>query len=134
MNELWIQDKVSKGVISIVKIKNKLNPTDLRNKNLFKDEIAQIVDALCHEFSEGRNQDAPELAMVSDIMDWSMVKQTMFALKLCGLLPVDERIRRRSMGDGSGEKHVVQKMLDGKARPALGETSVSFSTAMPKEK
>ena len=73
MNELWIQEKVSNGVISIVKIKNKFNPTDLLTKRPSKDEIAQIVDALCHEFSKGRNEDAPELAMVSEIMDGSIV-------------------------------------------------------------
>ena len=66
VNELWIQEKVSKGVISIVKIKNKFNPADLLTKHLSKDEIAQIVDALCHEFTEGRNEDAPELALVHD--------------------------------------------------------------------
>ena len=60
-NNLWIQENVSNGVISIVKIKNQLNPDDLLTKHLSKAEIAQIIDALCHELSKGRNQDAPEL-------------------------------------------------------------------------
>ena len=52
VNELWIQENVSKGVISIVKIKNKFNPADLLTKHPSSDEIAQVVDALCHEFTE----------------------------------------------------------------------------------
>ena len=82
VNELWIQEKASNGVISIVKIKNKLNPADLLTKHLSKEEIAQIVDALCHEFLEGRNQDAPELALMSESMDWSTVRKAMCCLKL----------------------------------------------------
>ena len=33
-------------------------------KHLSKDEIAHIVDALGHQFTEGRNSEAPELAIV----------------------------------------------------------------------
>ena len=94
MNKPWIQEKVSNGVTSIVKIKNKLNPTDLLTKHLSKDEIAQIVDALCHEFSEGRNRDALELAMVSEIMDWSMVKKNISALKCFARLQVNKTADR----------------------------------------
>ena len=80
-------------VINIVKIK-KNNPAELLTKHLSKDEIAQIVHALCHDFSDGRIQDAPELAMVSEIMDWSMLKKAMFGLKLWGWPPVDKTAER----------------------------------------
>ena len=46
VNELWIQEKVSNGVINIVKMKNKLNTADLPTKHLPKAEIAQIFVAL----------------------------------------------------------------------------------------
>ena len=69
VNELWIQEKVSTGIITIFKIKNKFNPADLLTKHLSKDEIAHIVDALGHQFTEGRNSEAPELATV-EFSEW----------------------------------------------------------------
>ena len=71
VNELWIHHKVSNVVMSIVKIKNKFNPADILTMHMSKNEIAQIVDASCHAFSEGN---APELAMVSETVEWSMAK------------------------------------------------------------
>ena len=69
VNELWIQEKVSTGIITILQIKNKFNPADLLTKHLSKDEIAHIVDALGHQFTEGRNSEAPELATV-EFSEW----------------------------------------------------------------
>ena len=43
---------ISMNELSIVKIKNTLNPVELLTKHLSKDKFAHIVEALCHGFSE----------------------------------------------------------------------------------
>ena len=66
VNELWMQEKVNNGTVSIHKIKNKFNLADLMTKYLTKDEISQIMGFMQHEYKEGRNRAAPELSMISD--------------------------------------------------------------------
>ena len=67
VNELWLQEQVSSKRVMINKIKNKFNVADLLTKYLSAHEISQIVDDMQHEFAEGRNVDAPELSIVSDV-------------------------------------------------------------------
>lgn len=66
VNELWMQEKVNNGTVSIHKIKNKFNLADLMTKYLSKDEIGQIMDFMQHEYKDGRYRAAPELSMISD--------------------------------------------------------------------
>ena len=66
VNELWMQEKVANGMMSIHKIKNKLNLADLLTKYLSKDDINQIVDYMQHEFRDGRSLAAPELSLLDD--------------------------------------------------------------------
>ena len=67
VNELWLQEKVEKGKLNILKInKNKFNLTDLLTKYLSKDEIEHIVDFMQHAFLEGRSDVAPELSLLDD--------------------------------------------------------------------
>ena len=44
VNELWMQEKVANGMMSIHKTKNKLNLADLLTEYLSRDDINQIVD------------------------------------------------------------------------------------------
>lgn len=66
VNELWMQEKVANGMMSIHKIKNKFNLADLLTKYLSKDDINQIVDYMQHEFRDGRSLAAPELSLLDD--------------------------------------------------------------------
>ena len=65
VNELWLQEKIANGQLTILKIKNKFNLADILTKYLSKDEISQAVDFMQHQFMDGRSAAAPELAMVS---------------------------------------------------------------------
>ena len=65
VNELWLQDQVATKKVVINKLKNKFNVADILTKHLAKYDVDQIVDYLQHEFSEGRNSDAPELSLLS---------------------------------------------------------------------
>ena len=51
--------------VVINKLKNKFNEADILTKHLPKYDVDQIVDLLQHEFTEGRNSDAPELSLLS---------------------------------------------------------------------
>lgn len=48
VNELWLQEKVAKRQLTILKIKNNFNVADSFTKYLSKDEISQIVDFMQH--------------------------------------------------------------------------------------
>lgn len=65
VNELWLQEKVANGQLTILKIKNKFNLADIMTKYLSNDEISQIVDFMQHEFMSGRSGAAPSLAMIT---------------------------------------------------------------------
>ena len=65
VNELWIQEKVHRGDLKIVKIKNKFNPADLMTKHLSQAEIATILEQLNHVHAAGRSEHAPELALIT---------------------------------------------------------------------
>ena len=65
VNELWLQEQVSLKKVVINKLKNKFNVADILTKHLSKYDVDQIVDFLQHEFSEGRNADAPELSLLT---------------------------------------------------------------------
>ena len=66
MNELWLQEQVAMKRIIVNKLKNKFNAADLLTKHLTKYEADQIIDFLQHEFSEGRNADAPNLSIITE--------------------------------------------------------------------
>ena len=66
VNELWLQEQVAMKRIIVNKLKNKFNVADLLTKHLTKYEADQIIDFLQHEFSEGRNADAPNLSIITE--------------------------------------------------------------------
>ena len=66
VNELWLQEQVATKKVAINKLQNNFNVADILTKHLCKYDVDQIVDDLQHEFSEGRNPDAPELSLLSD--------------------------------------------------------------------
>ena len=66
VNELWLQEQVQMGKVTVLKIKNKFNLADLLTKYLSKDEIEHIVDFMQHVFLEGRSDVAPELSLLDD--------------------------------------------------------------------
>ena len=61
VNELWIQHHVHEKMITLVKIKNKFNPSDLLTKHLTKAEVQQIMEHLQHSYEQGRSAAAPKL-------------------------------------------------------------------------
>ena len=61
VNELWIQHHVHEKMITLVKIKNKFNPSDLLTKHLTKAEVQQIMEHLQHRYEQGRSAAAPKL-------------------------------------------------------------------------
>ena len=50
--------------MNVARIKNQLNPADLLTKPLSMDEMSHIFEYLEHVPAEGRNDSAPELALV----------------------------------------------------------------------
>ena len=61
VNELWLQSHVHAKTVTIVKIKNKFNPSDMMTKYLTKMEMQQIMEHVQHQFEEGRPGAAPKL-------------------------------------------------------------------------
>ena len=61
VNVLWIQHHVHEKMITLVKIKNKFNPSDLLTKHLTKAEVQQIMEYLQHSYEQGRSAAAPKL-------------------------------------------------------------------------
>ena len=51
--------------VTIVKIKNKFNPSDILTKHLGRAEIEMIMEHVQHFFEQGRAAAAPELAMMN---------------------------------------------------------------------
>jgi hypothetical protein len=47
--------------LTLVKIKNKFNPSDLLTKHLTKAEVQQIMEHLQHMYEKGRSVAAPKL-------------------------------------------------------------------------
>ena len=66
VNELWLQEQVSKEAVEVLKIKKKFNLADLLTKYLSKDEIEHIVDFMQHSFLDGRSAMAPALSSVQE--------------------------------------------------------------------
>ena len=63
VNELWIQEHVRNKTITMVKIKNKFNPSDILTKYLTKAEVEMIMEHLQNFFEKGRPSAAPNLAL-----------------------------------------------------------------------
>ena len=63
VNELWFQDLVQNRSVTLVKIKNKFNPSDMLTKYLSKAEIETIMEHVQHFFEQGRAAAAPKLAL-----------------------------------------------------------------------
>ena len=59
--KLWIQEKVHTGEFEVVKIGNRFNSADLCTKHLSQSEVAEIVEDMGHEWSEGRSEAAQQL-------------------------------------------------------------------------
>ena len=66
VNELWLQSHVYSKSVTIVKIKNKLNPSDTMTKYQTKADTQQIVEHMQHSHEEGRPEAAPQLTRTSD--------------------------------------------------------------------
>ena len=61
VNELWLQSHVQSKALTIVKIKNKFNPSDVLTKHLTRAEVQQIMEFVQHYYEEGRSLAAPKL-------------------------------------------------------------------------
>ena len=66
-HELWIQEKVMRGDIELIKIKNVFNTADLFTKHLDRATMDSCVTGMGHNFEGGRSADAPELNMCMSI-------------------------------------------------------------------
>ena len=65
-HELWVQEKVMRGEIELIKIKNIFNPADLFTKHLDKQTMDSCVIGMGHAYEDGRNAAAPSLNQMSD--------------------------------------------------------------------
>ena len=64
VNELWVQEHAQQNkTITLVKIKNKFNPSNILTKYLTRAEYEMIMEFARHEFQEGRSKSAPKLAL-----------------------------------------------------------------------
>ena len=66
VDELWIQESVRNKSITIVKIKNQLNPSNILTKHLTKAEVEMIMGHIQHFFEQGRAAAAPKLAIMEE--------------------------------------------------------------------
>ena len=66
VNERWIQESVQNKSVTIVKIKNKFNPSDILTKHLGRSEIEMIMEHVQHFFEQGRAAAAPKLAIMDE--------------------------------------------------------------------
>ena len=66
VNELWIQELVQNKSVTIVKIKNKFNPSDILTKHLGRAEIEMIMEHVQHCYEQGRAAAAPKLAITDE--------------------------------------------------------------------
>ena len=66
VNELWLQSHVQDKTVTLVKIKNKFNPSDMLTKYLIKAEIQQIMEHVEHDYESGRSTEAPKLVSKTD--------------------------------------------------------------------
>ena len=62
LNELWLQDQVARGRISIRKLNGKVNFSDSRTKFCGADRIAQTIECTGHVAKEGRHELMPRLS------------------------------------------------------------------------
>ena len=61
VSDLWVQEKVQKGVISIHKILGTQNPADVLTKYVDCKTMAAALDKLSLRFHEGRAKSAPAM-------------------------------------------------------------------------
>ena len=66
VNELWLQSHIRNKSITIVKIKNKFNPSDILTKHLTNAKIQQIMEHLEHFHEHGRPNAAPKISILYD--------------------------------------------------------------------
>ena len=62
VNQLWVQDKVAKGEIKIIKIATTENLADHLTKYLNQEGIQEHMHKTCQWFEEGRHHLMPEIA------------------------------------------------------------------------
>ena len=65
-HELWIQDEVLKGRLTIIKLKNIFNTSDVLTKYLDKRALDEAIAQLDHHFEEGRSPVAPLLGEICE--------------------------------------------------------------------
>ena len=61
VNELWLQSHVQDKTVTLVKIKNKFNPSNMLTKYLPKAEIQQRMEHVEHYYESVRSIEAPRL-------------------------------------------------------------------------
>ena len=69
VNELWLQSHVQNKTVTMVKIKNKFNPSDMMTKYLTKMEMQQIMEHIEHKYEEGRPAAAPKSVKKTDTIN-----------------------------------------------------------------
>ena len=62
LNELWLQDQVARGRISIRKVDGKVNFSDSLTKFCGADRISQTIECTYHQARGGRHELMPKLS------------------------------------------------------------------------
>ena len=62
VSQLWIQDKVARGEIEVIKIPGKTNIADALTKYVGSEELRRHVDSSSHQLCSGRHELSPSVA------------------------------------------------------------------------
>ena len=62
LNQLWLQDQVARGRISVAKVEGARNFSDSLTKRCARERIQQTIMCAYHEQVEGRREIMPELS------------------------------------------------------------------------
>ena len=60
VSNLWIQEQVMKGAMSVIKVKNIHNSADIGTKHLPRQEMENCLEQMDFHFALGRSEVAPE--------------------------------------------------------------------------
>ena len=62
---LWLQEKVARGNVEVIKIKGEFNSADLFTKHLDRAKMEEAISQFGHTFEEGRSDSAPSLDLMT---------------------------------------------------------------------
>ena len=62
----WLQEKVARGNIEVIKIKGDFNSADIFTKDLDNRKLTEAVHQFGHAFESGRSESAPDLDLVEE--------------------------------------------------------------------